>query len=254
MSGEIKLYNNYIQHFNSYKKDLGNYFVQSIFDAENYLKNFKCSSLQFAYVINYRTGKITYHQNIEKVLGRQNEDIDMTFLFNIIHPDDVKQVVELAKVVFEFSLQCKLLKPFDDLFYIDYRVKKSDGTYIRVNRQSTPIEFDDDGNIVSAISICTDISNLKKSTTIDYGITGVNSVQFEKTHKTLNIDSVLSKREKEVLSYIIKGKTSVDIGKELNISEDSVKTYRKRILEKTECKNSAELIYYAVKKGIIDID
>ena len=254
MSDNQKVYHKYLGYFNSFKKNLGSYLENEVFDRDNYLKNFKCSPLQYAYVINYRTNKIVYFQNFDQVLGYQDDAITIQHLFEIVHPDDAPFAVELLKISYEFALQYKFLKPFDDVFYIDYRIKKNDGTYIRVNRQSTPLEFDNEGNIVSILSICTNISNLKKSLNIDYGISGIHAEDFEKQYKSQKKETLLTKREVDVLNKIIRGKTSAEVATDLFISEESVKTYRKRILEKTECKNSAELIYYAIKKGIIDID
>ncbi len=65
------------------------------------------------------------------------------------------------------------------------------------------------------------------------------------------ISSHLNRRECKVISLISKGLNSKEIGGTLYISNHTVDTYRRKILEKTECKNSAELIMYASKNNII---
>ena len=254
MSDTQKVYHKFLRYFYSFKKEDWCVNGQSGLERESFLANFKCSPLQFAYAINYRTNKVFYCQNFEQVLGYKNAAIDLQMLFDILHPDDAPIVVDFLKISYEFALQFKFLKPFADVAYIDYRVKKKDGSYIRVNRQSTALESDNEGNVVSALSICTNITNLKKSLSVDYGVSGIYSDEFDKRYKTKKKTTILTKRELEVLNEIIRGKTSAEIALSLFLNVSSVKTYRKRILEKTDCKNSSELIYYAIKKGIIDID
>jgi len=60
----------------------------------------------------------------------------------------------------------------------------------------------------------------------------------------------LSKRELEVLEYLSEGFSSKEIGEKLFISERTVSNHRAHILEKTEAKNTAELIrlYLAISK------
>ncbi len=63
--------------------------------------------------------------------------------------------------------------------------------------------------------------------------------------------SHLNRREYKVISLIAKGLSSKEIGEILHISHHTVDTYRRNILEKTECKNAAELIMYAAKNNLI---
>lgn len=50
---------------------------------------------------------------------------------------------------------------------------------------------------------------------------------------------------------IAKGKSLIEISKELSISIKTVSTYRARILEKLGLENNAEIINYAIKHGLI---
>ncbi len=61
----------------------------------------------------------------------------------------------------------------------------------------------------------------------------------------------LSEREFQVFLMIAKGKSLVEISKELSISIKTVSTYRARILEKLGVENNAEIINYAIKHGLI---
>ena len=61
----------------------------------------------------------------------------------------------------------------------------------------------------------------------------------------------LSDREFQVLRMIASGKTVSQIGRELSLSVKTISTYRARLLEKMDMKNSAELTHYAVQHNLV---
>ena len=63
---------------------------------------------------------------------------------------------------------------------------------------------------------------------------------------------MLSSREYQVMRLIASGRTPTEIARDLCLSVKTVSTYRGRILEKLNLKNSAALTHYAVKNGVID--
>jgi DNA-binding NarL/FixJ family response regulator len=62
---------------------------------------------------------------------------------------------------------------------------------------------------------------------------------------------LLTSREREILQLIAEGKANKEVAAILNISPYTVETHRSHILEKLNLHNPAELILYAVRKGII---
>ena len=61
----------------------------------------------------------------------------------------------------------------------------------------------------------------------------------------------LSHREFQVFIDLAKGKAIMDIGKDLNLSEKTISTYRARLLEKMHMTNNAELVRYALDNRLI---
>lgn len=61
----------------------------------------------------------------------------------------------------------------------------------------------------------------------------------------------LSDREYEVMSRIASGKTVTEIAEELSLSPKTISTYRARVLEKLGVKNSAEIVQYAIRNGLV---
>ena len=65
-------------------------------------------------------------------------------------------------------------------------------------------------------------------------------------------ESELSEREIEILLLISEGLSNQEIGDRLFISKRTVEKHRANILDKTNCKNTAGLIMYAIKNQLIE--
>jgi DNA-binding NarL/FixJ family response regulator len=63
----------------------------------------------------------------------------------------------------------------------------------------------------------------------------------------------LSRRETQILQMICLEYTNAEIAKALSVSKRTVETHRRHLLDKTSCRNSAGLVLYAVKNGIVDV-
>ncbi|GAA4365634.1 response regulator transcription factor [Hymenobacter saemangeumensis] len=61
----------------------------------------------------------------------------------------------------------------------------------------------------------------------------------------------LSQREREVLQLIAEGFTNQEIADKLFTSKRTIETHRQNILDKTNMRNTAALIRYAVQEGIV---
>ena len=65
------------------------------------------------------------------------------------------------------------------------------------------------------------------------------------------VESNLSKRELEVLGLIAEGLTNAEIADKLFTSRRTIETHRQNIIEKTQAKNTAALIKFAVSSGLL---
>ena len=80
------------------------------------------------------------------------------------------------------------------------------------------------------------------------------SLRSTQTH-THSIDEqdMLSEREVEVLVGICQGLSTQEIADRHFISKRTVDKHRANILEKSGCKNTASLVVYAIKNGLVEV-
>jgi len=67
-------------------------------------------------------------------------------------------------------------------------------------------------------------------------------------------DSELSAREREVLQFIAEGHTSPGIAHRLQISEKTVASHRRHIMEKLGAHSVAQLVKYAIREGLTPLE
>lgn len=68
-----------------------------------------------------------------------------------------------------------------------------------------------------------------------------------------DVYDTLTSREREVLQLIAEGHSTSHIAELLSISSRTVRSHRANLMEKLDLYNTAELVCYAARKGIIDI-
>jgi len=62
---------------------------------------------------------------------------------------------------------------------------------------------------------------------------------------------LLTEREKEVLQILAEGKSNKEVAQLLNLSPHTVDTHRTNLMQKLNLHNTAEIVLYAVRKGVI---
>ena len=136
---------------------------------------------------------------------------------------------------------------------LDYRMLKANGEYVKILRQTTVFELDPkNGTVLSTLSICKDISNIKASNRVGWQGTGPGT-------ELMTMDDILrahgnvlyrpSPREMDVLRKLAEGKSSQVIAHELGISNHTVNSHRRNLLHRTGLKNSAQLVRHISELG-----
>ena len=79
-----------------------------------------------------------------------------------------------------------------------------------------------------------------------------NNIRLNHYNQKSNDLARITTRELEVLSLITKEFTNDEISKKLIISKRTVESHRKNIISKFGLRNTAGLVHYAVKNGLVD--
>jgi len=76
---------------------------------------------------------------------------------------------------------------------------------------------------------------------------------YSRKHPETNTkQELVSEREKEILQLLCKGLSTEEISQKLFISPETVKKHKSNLFGKTDSKNTASLILFAIKNKIID--
>ena len=75
-----------------------------------------------------------------------------------------------------------------------------------------------------------------------------------RTDKPPSVFEVLTDREREVLQLIAEGHTNQKIADTLFISVKTVEAHRSNIMRKLDIHDITQLVKYAIKKGIVDLN
>jgi DNA-binding NarL/FixJ family response regulator len=71
------------------------------------------------------------------------------------------------------------------------------------------------------------------------------------THGLNDSYHLLTSREKEVLQLLAEGRSNKEVASELEVGLSTVETHRANLMQKLNLHNTAEIVLYAVRKGLI---
>ncbi len=206
---------------------------------------------QFLYVVNYTTEEVIHARGFEQVLGYPDHRVDLPLIYGIWHPDDAPLLAAITeRTGRELTRMQPPLRPFEVTLTLDYRVRKANGDYIKVQRQTTVFSVDEVTNrTISTFSLCRDISNLKTSTRVGWQWEGRGAEKLAFPELREELDYRPTTREMEVLKRMVQGMASKAIAEALHISTHTVNTHRRNLLDRTGCRNTAELVRLSTAQG-----
>ncbi|MBK6522387.1 MAG: PAS domain-containing protein [Sphingobacteriaceae bacterium] len=235
-------------YFNSLEQKLAKREVvsRSIEDIVNFPSTFG----QCMYVMNFKTKSLTFQKGVKEMLGYDEHEFTFDLVTNYFHPDDEDILTRLIKATLVFASEHDVSR--EVAFFLTYRVRHKNGKYIKVMRQSTTFDLDEEGKIISNLSILSDISFLNTSDKVEwkFDAPGLDSEKFKK-YVTKEYKGFFSDRESEIIQGLAKGRSSKELAKQFNLSKHTVDTHRRRILHKSRCKNTVELINFCKHNGLM---
>jgi PAS domain S-box-containing protein len=144
-----------------------------------------------------------------------------------LHPDDRNLCIETY------------IKSFTSRqpFHVQYRLQRGDRSYTWVEDNGTPLNRLN-GSFAGYLGTVTDITDRKR------GI-------FTPDEESVRLVFALTERERQVLVLIAEGKSTKEAAARLGISYKTADSHRSRILEKLGVHETASMVRYAIRAGLI---
>lgn len=252
--------------FNEYKAFINETYNPTVLKStDDYLKQYSFfSELANAipcaiYLLDYTTLSYRYvSEGCKYIIGYTVDECmkwtQPDFIKKCMHPEDAK--------VFTSQFFEMYIEKFRDVgendikncrFSFNYRGIKKDGTHFKILQQSVVLETNNIGYPLLSLGILIDITAHKLDNNMVFSSTHFNletGFQTISSNTFANEAHNLTAREKEIIKHIIFGHSTHEISKLLHISALTVNAHRRNINKKTNSKNIAELINFAVNNGL----
>ncbi|MEQ9468581.1 MAG: LuxR C-terminal-related transcriptional regulator [Ekhidna sp.] len=184
-------------------------------------------------------------------------DLGMKYWWDRMHPEEMGTWLQSLKDLMEFTMGNIPLEDRRRMTYTwNYRVKDGSNNYKNIIQHTTPMFFDDQGKPIIGLA--------------HYSVLEANEIlPIQATAKILNANDEyetlfyqmyggqkllvqdITHRERDVLRLLSFGYSNDDIADKLNISTHTVKTHRKNVMTKADCKNTTQLVAMCIRQGII---
>lgn len=177
----------------------------------------------------FQNGKFLYYnETLHTIFGYTKEAFSTVTFKELLLDDTASQITVLNQID-------RCLQESTNSIAINFLACHKNKSKIKIELIGTVINYKGVSSIVGTMII-------------------LNENQKRATAKKEQIDTLkLTKREMEVLQLISKGKSTLTIAVELFLSQRTIESHRANLLFKTNCKNSAELVVYAIRKSLIAI-
>ena len=225
------------------------------FDGEVNLSKFLLNSFHvgdYFFLIYYLPEQdIEYcSEGVSKLFSIDPASFSLQYMVENMHPDDLPTFMKFENILLHFlpTLPPEKLTKYKVCY--DYRIRRADGTYVRLLHQLMTLQNDPEGAVIRTFGVLTDISHLKKDTSMQLNLIGMGGEpSFYNIQEDLSFtssESPLGEREKQVLAAMAEGLNSAQIAERLDISKNTVDNHRKNILKKTDSETSAEALRRAL--------
>jgi PAS domain S-box-containing protein len=145
-----------------------------------------------------------------------------------LHPDDRDLCLE------------SYLKSFSSRspFRMQYRLQKADGEFVWVELSGVP-RYQDNGEFAGLMASAVEVSDRKRGF-------------FTPDEESVRMVLALTERERQVLVLIAEGNSTKQAATILGISYKTADSHRSRILEKLGVHETASMVRYAIRAGLIE--
>lgn len=234
-------------------------------DFKRYAAMFTLGS-SYLYIVNMHDFELEYvSDSVRQFLNKEAGEVEMKDLLQSVVPEEINEIRLKGELVSDFYtsfLNKEDVLDYKNMFSYRMKVDKQIRTMLY---QAIPLSVSENGTPQHVLCIQTDVSHLKVASTKSVSFINMNGgksyfnidiVQGEFDPGICdagekNFSELLSRREKEIVSELARGRNAQDIARDLNLSPHTVRTHRKNMLQKSGCSNTAELVAKCLTGGVI---
>ena len=187
------------------------------------------------------------------IIGEASNGQELLTLLKDIHPDlilmDLKmpgmdgiEATEHIKAKYP-EIKIIVLSMYEDERFIIHLLELGVNGYLLKNAEPEEMEYTIETVMTKDFCFNDQITNIMRK----------NLFGTRKGKPNFDTNVEFTPRELQILKLVCKEMTNTEIGKELHLSSRTVEGHRKKILEKTGAKNTAGMVYFAIKNGLVDI-
>lgn len=181
---------------------------------------------------------------------RENQE---RFLSNITHPEDHAFFdgidVHLRPVFQKFGADKNLI---DMCLQFTVRYKCKDQTYQQYDCNMYPMAMLNGRSTFALVSMRKPETLVPASFQVFFMKENIRYIYCSRLGKLVLEEKVMLKPiELEILEYVAKGVTEQNISKKMSVDVNTIKYYKKNIMEKLSVYSMPQAVYYALRKGII---
>ena len=221
----------------------------------------------YFYIANTFTFELEYvSPGVVDLLGMDPEKTTMDLLLDMALPEVIPTIAQKEAAISDFFnrfLTEKERLHYKNVYTYPYRNHRGEKRDMMI--QVSPLSLSEDGTTQHQLGIHTDITHLgvEHNDTVSYfsidggknylNVSASKGVFDPNMGKEVRnaIAKSLTKREREIAELLAKGLNDAEIAEELKIAFLTVRTHRRNMLKKTQCKNSVELVTLCLMCGII---
>jgi len=175
---------------------------------------------------------------------------------SFIHTEDLAIHEEVNHLLFQTLSECNYEEKHRLRIMLNFRLRKSNGDYAQILQLTRILELEPDGTIQSLLVVLQEFNHAIDFPKRYIRFLGVSHQEqlYEYQIQSREIVKLVlpSKREKEIIGFLVAGHDSQQIADRLFISKHTIDTHRRRILQKFYLKNTHELSYLVSMTRLLD--
>ena len=239
-----KVYENIFKSFGN--TNLENH-IQKLIEFDKFLPY----NATFFCVTNTQQLKFEYiSKNMPALLGFDIDEMTkggMRYFWGKIHPDYIDLWLKVLDELMQFTMNEITIDERSRMSYTwNYKIKNSNGVYVNVIQNTTPLEFDSENKPIIGLAHYTILNtNIKMDVCASAKYLNKNNEYetkyFNNFSKKLLKDGI-SNRERDIVRLLVLNYSSKEIAERLHISANTVDTHRRNILKKLNLSSTGELV------------